>query len=345
MSKQRKVEQTDLFDNSAQSKGGKARAEKLTAEERSSIARQAALARHNANKDFPKVTHKGDLPLSGIDIPCYVLDDGRRVISGRGMQEALSMVDLNTQKESQTSGARLDRYFNQKSLKPFIYKAKDEGHFEPVICLNGTSKINGYEATVLVDLCEAFLEARKNIALSPRQAIIAKQCEILVTAFAKTGIVALVDEATGYQDYRAKDALASILEEFISEELQSWTRTFPLDFYREIFRLKGWDFDPTTIKRPQVIGHYTNNFIYKRLAPGVLRELKSKEPKIDGRRKNKLFQWLNGEVGHPKLLAHIEAVKSLMKISPDFDTFKKNLDQVYPIIETTDLGFEIEKRS
>lgn len=61
-------------------------------------------------------------------------------------------------------------------------------------------KINGFEATILIDICDAFLQARKEINLSTRQKIIAEQCEILVRSFAKVGLIALIDEATGYSN-------------------------------------------------------------------------------------------------------------------------------------------------
>jgi hypothetical protein len=98
------------------------------------------------------------------------------------------------------------------------------------------------------------------------------------------------------------------------------------------------------MKRPSVIGHYTNNIVYKRLAPGVLKKLRDKNPVIEGRRKHKHFQWLSGEIGHPKLLAHLEGVKILMRESNTWDELIAKLDRHYPIIETTDLGFEIEVR-
>ena len=63
------------------------------------------------------------------------------------------------------------------------------------------------------------LEARKNIHLSPRQRIIADQCEILLRSFAKIGIIALIDEATGYQYEREQAELQAILKAFISEEV------------------------------------------------------------------------------------------------------------------------------
>ena len=44
--------------------------------------------------------------------------------------------------------------------------------------------------------------------LLPSQRHVAEQCRILLHGFANVGIIALVDEATGYQDARARDALA-----------------------------------------------------------------------------------------------------------------------------------------
>ncbi len=99
------------------------------------------------------------------------------------------------------------------------------------------------------------------------------------------------------------------------------------------------------MRSPRVLGHYTNNIVYKRLAPGVLEELRKKNPVVDGRRKTKLFQWLTGDIGHPKLRSHIDGVMPLMRISDSWEEFQKNLKKAYPIIETTDLGFEVEVTS
>jgi hypothetical protein len=76
---------------------------------------------------------------------------------------------------------------------------------------------NGYEATLLTDICDAVLAARKTGKLHYQQEHIATHCEILVRGLARTGIIALVDEVTGYQKDRAKDALTKILEAFIAK--------------------------------------------------------------------------------------------------------------------------------
>ena len=274
-----------------------------------------------------KITHEGALKLNGLDIPCYVLEDGTRVLSGRGMQISLKMVD--EQELEQASGSRLTRHLNQESLKPFIYNNKTEEHFKPIVCYKGEAKINGYEATVLVDICDAFLQARKQIKLSSRQEIIAEQCEILIRAFAKVGITALVDEATGYQDIRAKDreALQKLLDKYLLEENAKWAKRFPDEFYQLIFKLKGWTISEALTKRPSVVGRYTNNIVYERIAPEILNELQKKNPIENGRRKHKHHQYLTEDVGHPELQNHLWMVIGLMRVSSNWDKFIQLLDK------------------
>lgn len=280
-----------------------------------------------------KVKYKGELNLAGMIIPCYVLEDGTRVLSGRGMQDALKMVDETSKGGGQKAGTRLSRYLNQKSLYPFIYNGKEPDHFNAIICNDGEAKINGYEATVLVDICDAFLEARKNIKLSPRQEIIAAQCEILVRAFAKVGIVALVDEATGYQQDkdRAKDELQRFLSQFISEEASKWVKTFNDSFFEMIYRMRGWNW-AMTHKRPGVVGTWINDIVYERIGPAVLSELERVNPKNErGSRKERHHQHLTEEIGRPKLKEHLASVEALGRASGyDWATFMRMLDAAFP---------------
>jgi hypothetical protein len=282
-----------------------------------------------------KVKYEGELDLNGMKIPCYVLDDGTRILSGRGMQETLKMVDTDDD-SLPTSGARLARYLNQKSLQPFIYKDRTPGHFEPIECYQGGKKISGYEATVLADICDAFLDARKdahlnNKSLPKRQEIIAEQCEILIRAFAKVGIIALVDEATGYQYDRERFELQKILKAYISEELLVWQQRFPHEFYKQVFRLNGWEYTVANVKtKPSVIGRWTNTFIYKQLPKGVLEELKARTP-IDeaGRRKHHFHRLLTTDTGHPHLDKQLVQVITIMKLSKNWKDFVKKFNQLF----------------
>lgn len=277
-----------------------------------------------------QILHEGELTLGNVIIPCYVLEDGTRVLSGRGMQEALKMVE-EVEEGKQKAGTRLQRYLGQKSLEPFIYRDKEQDHYLPVECYKGTQKINGYEATVLADICDAFLEARKTIALSSRQRIIADQCEILIRGFARVGIIALIDEATGYQYDRERFELQKILNAYISDEILKWQLTFTDDFYKEIYRLWGLPFIPKYIKnKPSFIGKLTTKYIYDQLPRGVVNKIKEKSGKTDkGNWKYKWHQSLTPEIGREHLKKQIIEVSTLMSISQSKEQFDALFQQKY----------------
>ena len=276
---------------------------------------------HNSKK----VLCKGEIVLGDNIIPCYVLEDGTRVLSGRGMQEALRMVDESGDK---SSGHRMALFLGRKSLNPFVNKYLEVGTLNPLVCYDGNMKINGYKAEALADICDIFLEARKNIQLSPRQKIIADQCEILMRGFARVGIVALVDEATGYQYEREANELQKILKAYISEELLAWEKRFPDEFYREIFRLNNWGYltvnNINYNNRPSCIGIWTKKYIYSVLPHGVLEALLQRTPRDEhGRLKYKLHQHLTKEQGIEHLNRQIISVVTLMNISDNWKEFDR----------------------
>ena len=287
-------------------------------------------------------THEGALKFGTTEIPAFVLEDKTRVLSTRGVMQSLG----RKWRGRKYPGTELPVFLEAKNLTPFI-----SNELRTVLSTvkfrvpKGSAIAEGFRAETLPMICDVYLAARRagNVLTGPQERV-AMACEILVSSLSKVGIIALVDEATGFQRERAKDALAEILEKFIAKELQAWTKTFPVEFYEHIFRLHGWPFSPQRVKRPSVIGHYTNNIIYKRLAPGVLEQLRERNPVVDGRRKHTHFQWLTGEIGHPKLRSHIDGVLALMRVSDTWEQFTALVKKAYPIIETTELGMEIELR-
>ena len=288
-----------------QSLGGKARAEKLSKEARKEIASNAAQVRWSKEgTQYPTAKYGSpDRPLKigNMEIPCYVLDDGRRVITQAGMLLALEM---SAGTATKGGGDRLTNFATTKSIKPFVSDNLMEMIKNPVRFRGHGSLSYGYEATILAEMCDAILACREANELNHQQEHIAKQAEILVRAFAKVGIVALVDEATGYQEIRNREALQEILKRFISEELLEWVRTFPTEFYKQIFRLKGWNWNDGRMS--PIVGSIVNDLVYSRLAPGVLEELKKRNPVAEnGQRKNKHFQYLTADVGHPELTRHL----------------------------------------
>ncbi len=330
-------------------KGGHARASKLTAEQRSEIARRGGMARHAQTDDgapVPQATHgSSDHPLriGDIEIPCYVLENETRVLSQRGLVGGLGM-----KYGTRVGGAdRLTSFLTGKGISPHVTKDLLALIENPIKFRHtgGGALAFGYPATILADICDAILAARKAGDLQKQQEHLADRAEVLVRGFARVGIIALVDEATGYQRDRASDALAKILERFIAKELQPWIKTFPDEFYEHLFRLRGLDFPSDTVKRPQYFGYLTNDIVYKRLAPGVLDELKRTEPKTpSGKRKGTIQQRLTPDLGHPKLREHLASVTTIMALSDEYDDFTKKLDRRHPRYgETLAIDFERDK--
>ena len=273
-----------------------------------------------------QIKYEGTLNLGENKLPCYVLEDGTRVLSGRKLQEILKVVDGNI------SGTKLPQFLSNSTLKPFIFSDKDAAHFDPIICFKGKQQINGYEATVLTDICEAILRARRSgVKMTERQQIVANQCEILLSSFAKIGIIALIDEATGYQNEREHFELQKILSAYISEEILKWQLTFTDDFYREVYRLWGLPFIPKYIKnKPSFIGKLTTKYIYDLLPDGVVDKIKEKTGKTDkGNWKYKWHQSLTPEIGREHLKKQIIEVATLMSISKSKSEFNELFERKY----------------
>jgi hypothetical protein len=310
--------------------GGARRAEILSPERRAEIARRAAQSRWGGKP--AQATHGSEdhpLIIGDVKIPCFVLENEIRVLSQGGFTGALGMARGG----SMIAGMnRLQLFVSRKGINSYISNDLVERIANPIPFITPSGfRAHGFEATLLADVCEAVLRAREAGALQTQQLGIAAKCEILVRGFARVGIIALVDEATGFQRDRAKNALARILEEFVAKELQPWVKTFPDEYYAQLFRLRELDYPKDSVKRPQYFGTLTNDIVYKRLAPGVLEELKKVIPKTEsGRRKGALSQALTRNIGYPKLREHLGATVAFMKISRDYHDFIDKMDTHYP---------------
>lgn len=321
------------------SKGGRVRAEKMTPERRREIA--IAAAEHRWGTAVPVAEYDGTLRIGELEFPCAVLSDGSRVLTETNFMKGMGIYRsgaLSVRRgEKDETGTRMPLYLAFKNLRPFIEEHLGAEHARPRYYRNKSGGlVHGIPAEIIPKVCDVWLDARRAGVLGPRQEEIASRAEVLVRGLAHVGIIALVDEATGYQRDRARDALAKILEAFVARELRKWVKTFPADYYEQLFRLRGLKYPPTTVKKPQYIGHLTNDVVYKRLAPGVLEELKRVTPRDDqGRHKHQLHRRLTEDVGHPRLREHVAAVVALMKASDRWEDFTRALDRAFPKYGTT----------
>jgi len=281
--------------------------------------------------DIPKATHSGELKIGNSAIKCGVLEDGTRVLTQRSVFKAMGRSGSTGGIKQKDGAQQLPRILAAANLKPFIsddlrcaitpirFKTKRGGN------------AYGYPAEILPEICNVYLEAREANALSPAQEKVAAACEILVRGFARIGIIALVDEATGYQYERDRYELHKILDAYVAKELLPWAKRFPDEFYRQLFRLRGWRYSPLTVARPAYVGKLTNELIYDRLPPGVKEELQRKNPyNQKKRRRHRHHQFLTLDIGIPSLENMIAGVIALMRASTNWTSFWRLFVRAFP---------------
>lgn len=320
---------------SAQAKGGLARAEKLTAEERSDIAQKAALTRWDAS--VPRATHEGDFMIGGKRLSAAVLPNGKRLLTQGTFLQALGRA--RTPKAGTGALATVDQtpfFLQAEVLKPFVTEELLLST-TPIFFRDQKGRRSvGYDAQLLPMVAEVYLELRDACLAAgkpiPHQyAHLVRACDAVVRGLARVGIVALVDEATGYQEVRDRQALQAILDKYLRGKFAAWAKRFPDEFYKEIFRLRKWEWRGMKINRPQCVAQYTKDFVYSRLTEGILRELEQRNPKVEtGYRKSRHHQWLTEDIGHQALSQHLYAVVGLMRLADSWEQFKRMIDRAYP---------------
>ena len=281
-----------------------------------------------------KALYVGNMEIAGLELPCAVLEDERRVITENGIATILGSRSGASKRikysERDKGRAPLPIFLAPKRLKPYIDKHLSDGPLELIRYGHKSQTVNSYDCRLLPRICRVWIEAALNGDLMAQQIPKTQNALSFLSGLGEVGIIGLVDEATGYQRIREERALATILEKFIAKELQPWTRTFPYEFYEQIFRLKRWS-GPDGVKRPSVIGHYTNDIVYARLAHGVLEDLQRKNPTLPtGGRKSRHHQWFTPDPGHAKLKEHLAAVIALMKVAPNWNRFMADLPRAFP---------------
>ncbi len=272
----------------------------------------------------------GEIKIQDIAIRCAVLSDEKRVFFQREVVGALT---------GNKKGG-LVRYLTANNLHPYLpSKFQGEKWDQGIIRFKFKNKdAHGLEATDLIDICNMYISARNDGVLYESQAHLAKQADIIVNAFAKTGVIAVVDEATGYQKYRRKDALRLLVESYIIEEARKWMKEFPDEFFEELDRIYN---NPRTTpqKRPRYYGRFINKYVYEPIEQGfVLEELNRLNPTDEkGARRKRLHQFLNEEKGILVLRSRIHKVTALLQISPN----KRKFDSNYNRMESKQRQFQL----
>jgi hypothetical protein len=314
-------------------KGGIARSQRLSAEERSDIPRRAAAARWGS---VHIAHHTGTIQIGDITISAAVLEDQTRLLS---QTTVLTALGRNPQKSRRSRGGSDDLrapFLVANNLQPFI---SDElrALADPIafrVSGEGNTKSWGYRAEMLPLVCWVYLDARSAGKLNIKQEPVAHAADVLARGLTKVGIIALVDEATGYQEVRARDELTRILELYVQAEFRPWIKTFPDEFFREIYRLQGWEYRPGTSRRTPYVGKLVNKYVYDQLPEGVLDELRKLNPRTEkGYRVRKHHQFLTDGTGNSHLDKQIVSTLTLMRAAESKQQFEELFERVHPPLQ------------
>jgi hypothetical protein len=252
-----------------------------------------ALPESTATERIPVALWAGILPIGNNELPVYVLDDGRRLISRTGATTSLT----------QTPGGDLQSYIGVSALQPFLDLDVEDQLIE--FTLRGVTHktVRGLTAETFLAICRAYVAASAAGALqTDRQRTIAAQAAVFLAACADIGLIALIDEATGYQLMRPEDALRIKLNLFLEDEMRQWEKTFPDELWAEFGRLTNWR-GATNSQRPKYWGKLVNELVYGYLDRDVAQWLRDNAPKP--RHGQNYHQWLSSQYGLKKLTEHI----------------------------------------
>ncbi len=309
--------------------GGHARAEALSAEARRSIAKKAAIGRWGLH-----ATHKGNFKKEfGIDVDCYVLDDEQKtaVISQRGMGETLGLGK---------GGSRLPRFIQRSRIAPYLGPEQAEKLEKPLVFQGYPAGpnvlVNGYDVTILIDICKAVIQAQSEGKLPKRQEYVAKQAHVILNASAKAGIKGLVYALAGYD--QTKEETIAAFKFFVREEAREYEREFPPQLYEEWYRL--YELPKPEKNKPWKFKQLTVNQVYYPLARsnGKILDLVRFQRAKSGEHSKKLFQFL-AEIGVKALRTHLGQLLGIAQVSDDKAEYEKRVTKVFG----TQQSFDFDK--
>lgn len=311
-------------------KGGKARAAKLSTEERREIAKKAAMARWKPAppEGMPEAEREGKLKIGDVILSCYHLKDGRRLFHKRALAKALGLKSAGGNSFMKTMG--------RKGIVSVITEEMQEKINNPIIFKPLTGDpAHGYEGTFVIDMCDTIWEAHKQGKLAPSQYFLAVQSEIIVRSSAKVGIIALIDEATGYIKDKRKEEYRELFHEFIRQECREWEREFPDQFFDIIYRLYNLKRSNIKNHHPRFFGNFIRKYVYAPLANSngaILELLDEKTPVVymNGRRRYTMHQFLTDILGLPAMRAHVWQLVGVGNLVKSKESFERAFKQLFP---------------
>jgi hypothetical protein len=283
-----------------------------------------------------RTTHEGQLNFSVFDavssthqvisVKCANLDDGSRVIAESDFLVLLGRTSTYRKNDKKNSCVNLPPFLQANNLQPFIREDFPYASI-PIKYISKSNVISrGYLASLLPEVCQVYKRAKRANALRVDQEHIFRRCDLIIDSLAEVGIVALVDEATGYQYDRPKDTLQALLELYVQKDPRPWEKQFTEKFYKGICKLRGWEYNPKN--RTSAFSYVTVDLIYKRIQPKLWEELKKSNP---NKQKYRYHQLLTENIGNSHLQEHLRGIIRLMDGASNWNMFMATVNHFYPI--------------
>jgi P63C domain len=283
---------------------------------------------HAGKAPLPKATHKGSFKEEfGTDVDCYVLDDEQKtaVISQTGMGQALGL---------SSRGNAFPRFLDSKAMDGFVGAPLQEKIEQPLRFQWGIGSalspviVNGFDATLLVDVCKAIVAAEAKGKLNRQQMHVARQAHIILGASAKAGIKGLVYAVAGYN--ATKQEIIAAFKFYVQEEARDYEKEFPPQLYEEWYRL--YDLPKPERNRPWKFMHLTVGQVYKPLARsnGKILELTKTQRNSANARSKRLHQFLS-EIGVKALRTHLGQLLGIARVSKTKSQYEKFVNQLFGV--------------
>lgn len=282
-------------------------------------------------KRIDKVLKRAPLTVGAFcNLDCANVLDGKKVLRVISWQSFLSIIGVS----SHTKGSLM--LFVRFLMQPGIHSSLSARIIDKIsngyLIKEDVGEARFVDARVITDFCRLILSLRRVGKLAGRYLEYATNCERFMLGLADVGLVALIDEATGYDKVKRRNEYREIFNNFIRAEHSEWVKEFSDSFFDSIYKV--YRLEKTGKNHPSFFGGLINRYIYYPLANShgaILEKLQEKDPVVNcGGRRYRLHQFLTDEIGKPTLRKHINQVEALLLISSDKAAFRRNFKKLFP---------------
>jgi hypothetical protein len=283
--------------------------------------------------------YEGPLTIGGITMPSYVLANTKAVLSGADIERLfIGPSAVETSEDSAAAKNRKnDPSRDRKSLESLDNFAPSKGMLarlverlprragdnwtlpDPVLfrTLENNASTHGFDADVVVDICNRYVWGMVDGTLHPKQMPAAVRAAALLTALAKAGITAAIYEATGYDRVKGESAIQDKIAACLKREAGDWSKFFFDEFFLALARIFHVTLHRAD-RRPHCFAAFIQRFFYQWLDPSVYEELKRRNPRpTEGKNHH---QYLT-PFAREKLERHQRELIVLMRSSHSYQDF------------------------